>query len=406
MKKHKLWFLLPCLVALAVGAGLRAERGISGETETARRLAALQKAIAAEGLCWEAGDTSMSRLSDDEQRRRLGARLDLPQETVGPEEPEDALLVSALPSTLDWRNRSGNWVSGVRDQGSCGSCWAFATVGALESLAKIVRNIMTDIDLSEETLVHCSGAGDCDGGYMNLAAEFLRRTGAPREDCYPYSATDGSCKPCPGWMSKTVRIASRRAYANASKTTLENVLLAAPIAAYMEVYSDFYNYRTGIYERTAGATYKGGHGILIVGYNNNESYWICKNSWGTDWGENGFFRIRMGNCKIASYAVSLSGPSLANQAPALQPIPAQAVDEGKPLAFTLSASDPDYDTLFFSAANLPAGAQLDADTGAVSWTPSFTQAGVYAVKFTVTDGLSSATRTATITVTNVKYKKW
>lgn len=407
MKNHTSWLLLPLLAALALAAGaLHGERGAADDTHAQRRLAALRQAIAAEGLCWEAGETSMSRLSDEEQRRRLGTRLDIPEQAAEPEEAEDALWVSALPATLDWRARNGNWVTSVKDQGACGSCWAFATVGVLESLVKIERNVQTDIDLSEETLVHCSGAGDCDGGYMNSAAEFLRKTGAPREECYPYSATDGSCTPCPGWMGKTVRVASWRAYSKASKTTLQNALQAGPLAVYMEVYSDLYNYRSGIYERTASSVYKGGHGVLLVGYNDSEGYWICKNSWGASWGENGFFRIRMGNSSIASYALSMSGSSLTNQPPALQDIPAQAVDEGKPLAFTLSASDPDYDTLLFGGVNLPAGAAVDPATGAFSWTPSFSQSGVYTLRFTVSDGLSQASKSTTLTVVNVKYKKW
>lgn len=404
MKRNTWRIVLLAAAGMGVVVGLWAERGSTGETDAERRIAALQKAIAAEGLCWQAGETSMSRLSEEERQRRLGALPEPVEELTA--EPETAIEVGDLPATLDWRNRNGNWVTAIRDQGSCGSCWAFSTAGVLESLVKIVKNIKTDIDLSEQTLVSCSDAGDCDGGYQSKAADFVRRTGIPREDCYPYSATDGSCRPCSGWMSKTVKVTSWRGYANASKTVLQNALLSAPITASMVVYSDFYNYRSGIYERTSGATNKGGHAIVIVGYNNTEGYWICKNSWGTNWGENGFFRIRMGNSEIASYCTSLSGPRLDNQPPVLQSIPAQTVEEGKPLAFSLSASDSDYDTLTFSASNLPEGAVLDAATGDFNWTPSFTQSGVYSVKFGVSDGISAVYKTAIITVTNVKYKTW
>lgn len=407
MKKHIGWSLFALLAALALAAGgLRGERGFSADTQAQRRLAALQKAIAAEGLNWQAGETSLSRLSAEEQRRRLGAR---PAFLVGEDGSAAAApdpAPAALPAVFDWRDHAGNWVTAVRDQGTCGSCWAFATVGVLESLVKIAHGAANDIDLSEQTLVNCSGAGDCEGGYMHLAAEFLRKTGAPREECYPYAASDGLCSPCPGWMARTVRVTSWNSYSNRSKAVLQAAVVQAPIAAFMEVYSDLYSYRSGVYARTSGAVYRGGHGVLIVGYNDSEGYWICKNSWGSDWGESGFFRIRMGDCDIASYAVSLSGPRLENQPPELQDIPAQAVDEGKPLAFTLAASDPDYDKLLYSASPLPAGAVLDPETGVFSWTPSFTQSGAYTVLFTASDGLSATSKAATITVANIKYKTW
>jgi C1A family cysteine protease len=350
----------------------------------------------------------MSRLSEEERSRGLGGLPELlpePTEGAAAEAPESPVQ-AALPAACDWRDRNGNWVTAIRDQGSCGSCWAFALAGVLESLVKIVRNVHTDFDLSEQTMVGCSGAGDCDGGYLSLGAEFLRKTGIPREECYPYSATDGSCRPCPEWLSRTVRVTSWDSFVNRSKAVLQAALLDAPIATAMDVYSDLYHYRSGVYERTAGAVYVGGHAVIIIGYNDAEGYWICKNSWGANWGENGFFRIRMGNCDIGSYAIRLSGPRLDNRPPVLQDIPAQTVDEGKPLTFTLAASDADYDVLAYSGSGLPDGAALDPATGAFSWTPAFTQSGAYAIRFSVSDGISTVSRTASITVTNIKYKKW
>ena len=385
--------LLATLLTLSVSVALAGE------------VAQVRAAIAAKQAQWQAGETSMTRLSPAERKARLGLIKTVLAAGADVTVMADFPVVGAPPS-LDWRDNGGNFVTPVRNQGGCGSCWAFAAVSVLEALVKIERNVKTDFDLSEQTMVGCSGAGDCDGGYLSLAAEFLRQTGTPREECYPYSATDGSCQPCPGWMSKTVRVSSWKSYGNKSQTVLQSALLDAPIATAMEVYSDFYSYRSGIYERTSGAIYKGGHAVVIVGYNGVEGYWICKNSWGTDWGENGFFRIRMGNSDIGSYAVSLSGPRLDNQPPVLQNIPAQAGEEGKPLAFTLEASDSDYDTLTFRAENLPEGAALDAASGGFTWTPAFTQSGAYSILFTVSDGINTVSKTASITVTNVKYKKW
>lgn len=403
MKKNKGLIVLLVMIGLGVALGLWADHEGAKESSAAREIVALKKAIAAEGLSWEAGETSMTRLSEEEKLQRLGLLLDPVPEM---EAEADLPVLEALPATLDWRDHGGNWVTPIRDQGQCGSCWAFATAGVLESLVKITNNIKTDFDLSEQTLVSCSGAGNCGGGYLNKAADFVRRTGIPAESCFPYSAADEKCVPCASWMSKTVKITSYSSYSNKSIAILETALQKGPIASAMDIYSDFYDYKSGIYQRTAGSTYKGGHGVVIVGYNHTAGYWICKNSWGTGWGEDGFFRIRMGNSKIGSYCTSLSGPIYKNHPPVLKAIPAQSVDEGKILAFGLSATDSDYDTLTFSAANLPDGAALNAATGDFSWTPSFTQAGVYSIQFAVTDGTTKVSKTATITVTNLKYKKW
>lgn len=404
MRKTIAWIGLLALAGLGIAGLLRAENKYPDASDPERQLASLRRAIAAEGLCWEAGETSMSVLSDEERSRRLGARLlPLPEGTAA--DPGDLAAV-ALPATLDWRNHGGNWVTGIRDQESCGSCWSFATVGVLESLLKITKHMAGEVDLSEQTVLSCSGAGDCSGGYMGQASEFLRKTGTPREDCFPYSAKDEACHPCGGWMSKTARITTFREYGNPTAAALENALQAAPIAAYMEVYSDFYNYRSGVYERTAGSVYKGGHGIVIVGYNDAEHYWICKNSWGPSWGESGFFRIRWGNCKIASYAVSMYGPRVENTAPALVAVPPQVVDEGKELSFTLQGSDADLDSLTYGGSGLPEGAVVDPESGVFKWTPGYTQSGTYSVTLSASDGIDTASRTVAVTVTNVKTKKW
>lgn len=394
-------------IALGIALGLWADGESSRGNIPHSELAAVQRAIKAEKLSWQAGETSMGRLSEEQRLARLGARLDPARLAEEACTPEAAVVeAGALPASLDWRDNKGNWVTPIRDQGGCGSCWAFASVGVLESLVKIQTANPDDFDLSEQLLVSCSNAGTCNGGYQDEAAVYLKSTGVPREGCFPYSASDERCRPCSGWMSQAVKISSWRWLANKSKAELEAAVKIAPINSYMEVYSDFYYYRSGVYQRTASATYKGGHAVVIIGYNDKEGYWICKNSWGTDWGEEGFFRIRMGDSLIGDYCVSMSGALVENHAPALGAIAAQSVDEGKPIAFTLAASDSDHDVLTYSAANLPAGATLDAASGEFAWTPAFDQSGVYAIRFAVSDGVKKTQRTATVTVVNVKYKKW
>src|SRR5208337_2413014 len=107
----------------------------------------------------------------------------------------------SVPSQLDWRNHGGNYVTPIRDQGNCGSCWAFAVTAALESKTLItLQTPNTDVDLSEQIVLSCSGAGSCNGGYMEEASTFLVDTGTNLETYYPYTATDGSCSNAsPGW---------------------------------------------------------------------------------------------------------------------------------------------------------------------------------------------------------------
>jgi C1A family cysteine protease len=371
--------------------------------ETNREIAAVQRAIAAEKLEWQAGETPLSALGREERLKRLGGRLSpAPRGMSGERFPAPL----SLPAVLDWRNNGGDWISSVKDQGSCGSCWAFATTALLEAMVKISRRMSEDIDLSEQMLLSCSQAGDCVlGGYADQAAEYIRRTGIPNESCYPYLASDTPCNPCAGWAARVVRIASWNEVAS-SNDAIEAALQDAPVASWMAVYSDLYHYRSGVYQPTSGASYEGGHFVVIVGYNRAGNYWICKNSWGTAWGEEGFFRIRRGTSAIGDYVIRMLRPQLENTPPVLHPVPDQSVEEGRTLAFPLEASDSDGDPLSFTAAALPEGAVLDAASGTFSWTPTYTQSGVYSVRFRASDGFAEDEQTVTITVINVKRLQW
>jgi C1A family cysteine protease len=399
MTKRK---ILPAgMLALSVLLIAVSVRG--SDPEEKREVAALQKAIAAEKLEWQAGETSLTALSREERLMRLGGRLNpLPAGMSG----ERVYAPLALPAALDWRNHDGNWISSVKDQGNCGSCWAFATTALLEAMVKISKRMSEDIDLSEQMLVSCSNAGDCVfGGYEYKAADYIRKTGIPPEGCYPYLAKDTPCNPCAGWASRVVRIASWE-WVGTTTNAIEAALQDGPVTSWMAVYSDLYHYHSGIYQPTAGASYQGGHFVVIVGYNQASNYWICKNSWGTDWGESGFFRIKMGTSGIGDQVLRMIRPLLDNTPPVLQSIPDFSVDEGQSLTFTLSATDSDGDPLEFAADDLPEGAVLDSASGAFSWTPSYTQSGVYSVRFRVSDGYSEDEQVVSLSVINVKRMQW
>lgn len=394
-KKWLLFLLLCCTLCCVFPLAAQAD-------EENAEVLAVQKAIAAEKLSWQAGETSLTRMTEPERRLRLGGRLAF----ILPRSTENKMPFASLPAVLDWRDRNGNWVTAIKDQGGCGSCWAFATTAVLESMVKISRNTSEDIDLSEQMLVSCSGAGNCpDGGSEYRAAEFIRDTGVPFENCYPYTADDAPCNPCPGWMSQAVRI-NHWDWVAASVAAIETALQDGPVTTYMTVYSDFFYYRSGIYNVTAGATVKGGHFVSIIGYDQLLGCWICKNSWGTDWGENGFFRIQMGQANTGIQNLRIDQPIVDDHPPDLQPVADCSVEEGRALVFTLHATDIDGDPIAYRCLNLPAGAALDERSGTFSWTPDYTQSGIYDLRFTASDGLMQAVITARITVINVKRRSW
>ena len=259
---------------------------------------AVNLAIQARGGRWQAGTTSVSQMSPAARKRLLGTiKPQIPRGGVlrGPESLQ-APPVGEAPPSLDWRNYGGEkFVTPIRNQGNCGSCWAFATVAALESQALIANHIPgTNVDLSEQAVVSCSGAGDCSGGFIDGASDFLRDAGAPLESCLRYTATEGSCgNACAGWQNYSYRITDWRWVTTDSPTVddLKNALNTyGPLTTTMDVYEDFYHYISGVYSYVSGS-YQGGHAILLVGYDDAGQYFIVKNSWGTGWGEAGYFKI-------------------------------------------------------------------------------------------------------------------
>jgi C1A family cysteine protease len=269
----------------------------SGESRLAD-ISEINRIIQETGANWVAGETSLSGLPIDEKKKLLGSM-------TPPITGEEELLSSyqplgSLPSSLDWRSNGGNFVTPIRNQSSCGSCWAFAATAALESATLIYSNSPdTNLNLSEQVMVSCgvsgsNDAGGCGGGYISYASDHIRNTGLPLETCYPYTATDGNCgSACANWQSSAYKIASWSWVATTAPTVdaIKNALSEhGPLVTTLRVYEDFYDYIEGVYSYVSGA-YLGGHAVLLVGYNDNERYFIVKNSWGTWWGEDGYFKI-------------------------------------------------------------------------------------------------------------------
>jgi predicted secreted protein len=214
--------------------------------------------------------------------------------------------VVALPASFNWCDQNG--CTPIKNQGGCGSCWAFATVGPLESNLRIQQGLTTN--LSEQYLVSCNTEGwDCSGGWW--AHDYHQwkyaykesQAGAIQESSFPYVAANAACG---GPYVHPHKITSWAYVGNdysvpsveAIKKAIHNY---GPVAAAIYVGSDFQSYRGGIFSSTQTGVVN--HGIVLTGWDDGLGVWILRNSWGTGWGESGTMKIRYGISQVG-YAAS------------------------------------------------------------------------------------------------------
>jgi hypothetical protein len=185
----------------------------------------------------------------------------------------------------------------------------------------------TTVDLSEQTLVSCSGTGSCSGGSPASASNYVRDVGLPLESCFGYTATNNLCSnACPDWQQDTYSIIGWHNAATTSITAeaIKNAVYTyGPVIATMYVYNDFFSYRSGVYSYATGA-YAGAHAVLVVGYDDTLQAFVVKNSWGTGWGAAGYFMIAYsevaGTSRFGYSGIAYDGYG-DNPPPDPQPIP-------------------------------------------------------------------------------------
>jgi len=201
---------------------------------------------------------------------------------------------TALPQSVNWT--AEGVVTPVKNQGQCGSCWAFSTTGSTESAWSISKN--ESVSLSEQQLVDCSNAEGnqgCNGGLMDYGFQYIiNNHGLTTEDNYPYTAKDGTCN-----KQKASNVAANiigfTDVPPNSELALMTAIARQPVSVAVEAdQSSFQMYSSGVMTATCGTNLD--HGVLAVGYGtlNNQDYWIVKNSWGADWGLNGYILLGRG----------------------------------------------------------------------------------------------------------------
>lgn len=229
----------------------------------------------------------------------LDLDLDLNGEVSAPDRDTQSMDV---PSSFDWRDHEGyNWLTGIRNQNSCGSCWAFGAVGVAEAYHNILASDPgLDLDLAEQELVSCSSAGSCSGGSGSSAMRYIRDDGIVDEGCMPYTASDSSCDKCSDWQDRRTYVDATESFLPDRQSIQQSVVDYGPVYAYMGISSDYDGYfdGSGIYrcEDDSGIN----HVVVIVGYDDAGGYWIVRNSWGSGFDDDGYFKVGYGECSIDS----------------------------------------------------------------------------------------------------------
>ncbi|XP_020109626.1 fruit bromelain-like [Ananas comosus] len=223
----------------------------------------------------------------------------------------DDVNISAVPQSIDWRYYGA--VTPIKDQGSCGSCWAFSAIATVEGIYKIKTGFL--LSLSEQKVLDCAVSNGCNGGQVNKAYDFIiSNNGVTSTVFYPYKGNQGTCA-----ANRVPNSAYITGYSYVPRNDERSMMYAAsnqPIAALIDASgNNFRSYQGGVFSGPCGTSLD--HVITIIGYGQDISgtkYWIVKNSWGMSWGEGGYIRM----ARDVSSSAGLCGIAMAPLFPTLR----------------------------------------------------------------------------------------
>ncbi|OMO51738.1 hypothetical protein COLO4_37534 [Corchorus olitorius] len=223
---------------------------------------------------------------------------------------KDNICENNLSASIDWRDKGA--VTPVKDQGLCGSCWAFSTVAAIEGLNKIKTGKL--ISLSEQELVDCDVTGGnhgCNGGFMEKAYEYIiNNGGVTTEENYPYKGRDDMCDENKA-RNHAVTISGYELVPENHEESLREAVALQPVSVAIDAGGyEFQLYSKGVFRGYCG--YQLNHGVTIVGYGEEDGkkYWLVKNSWGAYWGESGYIKMERDFADKRGSSCSYLNPSL------------------------------------------------------------------------------------------------
>ncbi|KPJ55820.1 MAG: hypothetical protein AMJ42_06195, partial [Deltaproteobacteria bacterium DG_8] len=325
------------------------------QARLSQELATIRASIEKKGVLWTADYNPISIRSEEKKGNLCGVIMTEEEMQRDKEVLENRktnliknpslLTEDELPDFFDWGNAHGqNYITSVRNQGQCGACWAFGSVAALEGTINTYFNDPNpNLDLSEQDLISCAvpcdpgatpedptdDSGGCHGAsgsqMIDIFTDYYPTTGITIEDCFSYTAVDNCgcdydecgftptlCSDkCSWWQSATWKTQSYiQSHVQMTINDYKRALIEnGPLEVTVYVYHDFDWYTGGIYQHTVD-TGRGSHAVLLVGYGvyDGKTYWICKNSWGDNWGEDGYFRIFEGDAGIDSWFMGAVEP--------------------------------------------------------------------------------------------------
>jgi len=252
---------------------------------------------------WKASVNKYSHLTLEEKKVFNGYAKNVAkahQPKFQMELPEDFVMkpVSSLPASVDWRNN--DVVTSVKDQGHCGSCWAFAAAATLESHVAINTGLLYDLSPQQIAMCspnpdQCGGTGGCGGATAEIAFDYVAGAGVVEEYQIGYQAYYGDDSAC-GFSAETVPVASIDGFIKLPEnnyTALMNaVATVGPIAVSVDA-STWHSYSSGIFSGCNQENPDINHAVVLMGYgeDNGVKYWTVRNSWSPSWGENGYIRL-------------------------------------------------------------------------------------------------------------------